>query len=167
MQQCRCDDFGTTQPTISRAISHTIEALADPEVICQFVEFPYTQREVQQRQAEFMKATQFPGVVGVIDGTRIRTVAAHVNEHLYVNRKHYHSINVQVVFDAHYRFLDIVARWHGSVHDARILDESGLKVMFEEHHVVPAGYYLLVDSGYPCKQWLLTPYLNPRTAAQV
>jgi len=165
MQQCSCDDFGTTQPTISRAISQTIDALADPEVLCQFVEFPHTQREVQQRQAEFMQATQFPGVVGVIDGTHIRIVAPHVNEHLYVNRKRYHSINVQVVFDAHYRIFDLVARWPGSVHDARILDESGLKLLFEEQHV-PAGCYLLGDSGYPCKQWLLTPYLNPRPAAQ-
>ncbi|MPC44409.1 hypothetical protein E2C01_038082 [Portunus trituberculatus] len=30
-KQCSCDDFGTTQPTISRAISQTIDALADPE----------------------------------------------------------------------------------------------------------------------------------------
>ncbi|XP_063839756.1 putative nuclease HARBI1, partial [Scylla paramamosain] len=140
MQQCSCDDFGTTQPTISRAISQTIDALADPEVICQFVAFPHTQREVQQKQAEFMQVTQFPGVVGVIDGTHIRIVSPHVDEHVYVNRKRYHSINVQVVFDAHYKILDIVARWPGSVNDARILDKSALKLMFEEQHV-PAGCY--------------------------
>ncbi|XP_063881028.1 putative nuclease HARBI1 [Scylla paramamosain] len=165
MQQCSCDDFGTTQPTISRAISQTIDALADPEVIWQFVAFPHTQREVQQKQAEFMQVTQFPGVVGVIDGTHIRIVSPHVDEHVYVNRKRYHSINVQVVFDAHYKILDIVARWPGSVNDARILDKSALKLMFEEQHV-PAGCYLPGDSGYPCKQWLLTPYLRPQTVAQ-
>ncbi|XP_063846915.1 putative nuclease HARBI1 isoform X1 [Scylla paramamosain] len=112
-----------------------------------------------------MQATQFSGVVGVIDGTHIRIVAPHVDEHVYVNRKRYHNINVQVVFDAHYKILDIVARWPGSVNDARILDESALKLMFEEQHV-PAGCYLLRDSGYPCKQWLLTPYLRPQTVAQ-
>ena len=57
MQQCSSDDFGTTQPTISRAISQTLDALADPEVICQFVEFPHTLRKVRQKQAEFMQAT--------------------------------------------------------------------------------------------------------------
>lgn len=165
MQQCSCDDFGTTQPTISRVITQTVDALADPDILCQFIKFPLTRQEVQRKQDEFMESTGFPGVVGAIDGTHVRIVAPSVNEHLYVNRKRYHSINVQVVIDAKYRILDIVARWPGSVHDARILDESGLKVLFEQNHV-PAGCYMLGDSGYPSKQWLLTPYLNPQPGAQ-
>lgn len=165
MQQCNCDDFGTTQPTISRVISQTIDALSHPDIVSQYVKFPLTRHEVQRKQEEFMDDYRFPGVVGTIDGTHIRIMTPSVNEHLYVNRKRYHSINVQIVFDANYRILDVLARWPGSVHDARILDESGLKALFERHHV-PAGCYLLGDSGYPCKEWLLTPYLNPRAGAQ-
>ncbi len=48
-----------------------------------------------------------------------------------MNRKRYHNINVQVVFDANYRILDILAKWPGSVHDARILNGSGVAVLFE------------------------------------
>jgi len=36
------------------------------------------------------------------------------NEDVYVNRKRYHSINVQVVFSADYRIVDIVAKWPGA-----------------------------------------------------
>ncbi|KAK0147801.1 putative nuclease HARBI1 [Merluccius polli] len=54
----------------------------------------------------------------------------------------------------------------GSTHDSRILMESGLRQLFERHHV-PVGCHLLGDSGYPCKTWLLTPYLNPQPGAQL
>ena len=62
-----------------------------------------------------------PGVIGAIDGTHVRIAAPKENAAEYVNRKQQHSINVQVVFDNSYKILDIVARWPGSVHDARIL----------------------------------------------
>ena len=38
----------------------------------------------------------FPNVVGAVDGTHIRIQAPTQNEDDYVNRKGYHSINVQV-----------------------------------------------------------------------
>lgn len=63
---------------------------------------------------------------------------------------------MHVQFDVHYETLDIVSWWPGSHHDARILDESGLALLFGEH--TPAGSYLLGDSDYPWKQWTLTPY---------
>ncbi|XP_045129081.1 putative nuclease HARBI1 [Portunus trituberculatus] len=91
-------------------------------------------KKVQRKQVEFMAIAGFPGVVGVIDGTHVRIVAPKDDEYAYVNRKRYHSINVQVVFDTTYKILDI-AKWPGSVHDARILDESGLKILFEDNYV--------------------------------
>ena len=112
-----------------------------------------------------MNIAGFPGVVGVIDGTHVRIVAPSLNEDVYVNRKRYHSINTQIVFSADYRIWDIVAKWPGSTHDARMLSESGLRQLFEGHYV-PVGCHLLGDSGYPCKPWLLTPYLQPRTGPQ-
>ena len=78
MQQCSCDDFGTTQATISRVITQTLDALADPDILCQFIKFPTTQYEVQRKQEEFMEGYRFPGVVGAIDGTHIRIVAPSV-----------------------------------------------------------------------------------------
>lgn len=73
----------------------------------------------------------FPGVVGAIDGTQVRIIAPTVNEETYVNRKGIHSINVQVVFDANYKILDLVPKWPGSTHDARVLSQSGLTGLFE------------------------------------
>ncbi|KAL3973725.1 hypothetical protein ACER0C_022351 [Sarotherodon galilaeus] len=100
-----------------------------------------------------MDIAGFPGVVGVIDGTHVRIIAPSEDEAVFVNRRNFHSINVQIVFNAACKILDIVAKWPGSTHDERMLSETNC--------------HLLGDSGYPCKPWLLTPYLQPRQGPQL
>lgn len=65
--------------------------------------------------------------------------------------------------DAKYKITSICAKWPGSVHDSRIWRESALCQQFENG--VHSGF-LLGDSGYPCKRYLMTPFLNPSTAPQ-
>lgn len=47
----------------------------------------------------------------------------------------------QLTCDAEYRVTDVVARWPGSTHDARIFRTSGLKARFQRgkfyHHSLP------------------------------
>ena len=95
-----------------------------------------------------MEIAGIPGVIGAIDGTHIKIIAPSQDEDIFVNRKKPYSINTQIVFDARYNILDIVAKWPRSTHDSRILMESGLMQLFEQHHV-PAGCHLLGDSGAP------------------
>lgn len=45
---------------------------------------------------DFYTTSQFPNVLGVIDGTHIRIVAPHGHPQAYVNRKKFHSIVLQV-----------------------------------------------------------------------
>ncbi|KAJ4938380.1 hypothetical protein JOQ06_003000 [Pogonophryne albipinna] len=59
--------------------------------------------------------------------------------------------------------VDLVARWPGSTHDARILRESALQWEFEAGRV---NGLLLGDSGYPLKRWLMTPVIAERTAQE-
>ncbi|KAK0150778.1 putative nuclease HARBI1 [Merluccius polli] len=159
MQLCNADDLGISQPSVSRAINQTLNALCRPHIIQQFI-------RTTQHQTNFMAIAGMPGVVGAIDGTHIKIIAPSKDEDVFVNRKKLHSINTQIVFDATFNIIDVVAKWPGSTHDSRILMESGLRQLFERHHV-PVGCHLLGDSGYPCKTWLLTPYLNPQPGAQL
>ena len=63
-------------------------------------------------------------------------------------------------------FTNIVARWPGSTHDSFIFNNSHIGQKLEsELHSMENGL-LLGDSGYPCKPYLMTPYLNPTTAKQ-
>ena len=161
MQLCVGDDLGMCQPTVSRVITQTIEALASPNIVSQFIKFPTSRAAVDRNVQQFELISGFPGLVGAIDGTHVKIVAPVDNEPLYVNRHRYHSINVQVVCDANYCLLDVVAQWPGSTHDSRILHQSALKQLFERG-IVPQGCHMLGDSGYPCMTWLLTPFLPPR-----
>uniref|UniRef100_A0A671LQA6 DDE Tnp4 domain-containing protein n=1 Tax=Sinocyclocheilus anshuiensis TaxID=1608454 RepID=A0A671LQA6_9TELE len=112
---------------------------------------------------DFFNISGFPNVIGAIDGTHIRIKAPSTHEPLFVNRKGYHSINVQAICDAKLRVLNCVARWPGSTHDSRNLVNSQIHDAFERGELQGV---LLGDSGYPLKPWLLTPFLNPETAAQ-
>ena len=47
----------------------------------------------------FYEKGGFPGVIGCIDGTHVRIQAPSHDEPSYVNRKGFHSINVQAICD--------------------------------------------------------------------
>lgn len=42
-------------------------------------------------------AMGLPDVIGIIDGTHVAIVTPNERENIYVNRKSYHSLNVQIV----------------------------------------------------------------------
>ncbi|KAK0153299.1 putative nuclease HARBI1 [Merluccius polli] len=68
----------------------------------------------------------FPNVIGAIDCTHIAIKAPSEGEYAYVNRKHFHSLNVQIICDAQMRLTNIVARWPGSTHDSFVLTNSSV-----------------------------------------
>ena len=59
---------------------------------------------------------------------------------------------------------NIVARWPGSTHDARIFSNSKLKRRLEDGDL--RNFILLGDSGYALTENLLTPVSKPQTRAQ-
>ncbi|XP_071091249.1 putative nuclease HARBI1 [Haliotis cracherodii] len=164
-QMCNGDDHGLSQPTISRVIFQTLDSLTSHCFLRRFVTFPVQPQEIRRHQQRFYQTANFPGIVGVIDGTHIQIQAPSVNEKDFVNRHNYHSVNTQIVFDSGDHIIDIVARWPGSTQDSRILTTSGLCRMFEGNRL-PVSCHLLEDSGYPCRRWILTPFLRPLQGPQ-
>ena len=53
------------------------------------------------------------------------------NEDVFVNRKNFHLINIQVISDSNLKFIDLVAKWPGSRHDAFIWRQSGVNHRIE------------------------------------
>lgn len=89
------DTVGISQPTISRIIHRVSRALVGQ--MPAWVYLP-SQEEAEKQKINFFGKAGFPSVIGCIDGTHVRIQAPSQNEHEYVNRKNYHSVNVQVIF---------------------------------------------------------------------
>lgn len=103
---------------------------------------------------------QFPNVIGAIDGSHIPIMAPSEHENVFVNRKNFHSINIQAICDHQGKFVNMVTKWLGSTHDSFILRNSSIWDFMEAHQDLG---YILGDSAYPCRPWLMTPLRNPAT----
>ncbi|XP_052278812.1 putative nuclease HARBI1 isoform X2 [Dreissena polymorpha] len=63
-------------------------------------------------------------------------------------------------------FTSVNACWPGCCHDSHIFRMSKLGQHMANHHQDPERGYLLGDSGYPCRPFLLTPFLQPESEGQ-
>lgn len=90
------DTVGLPKSSVSRVVRDVSLALAQKQG--EFILWP-SPAELQEVKQGFYDKRGFPGVIGCVDGTHVRIQAPCVNESDYVNRKGYHSINVQAVCD--------------------------------------------------------------------
>ena len=146
------------------AVSIQLQKTLPKTLVSVYIQFPMTNTDRQSVMFNFYDIKEFPLVLGAVDGTLIPTKAPSVDEHLYVCRKGFHALNVQGVCDANNLFTNIVAHHAGSTHDAHIWNNCKLSEAFGSG-VIKNGW-LLGDSGYGLKPWLLTPVLNSSTAAE-
>lgn len=157
------DSFGITKATVSRIVHKVSDAIARLRNV--FIKMPRSLRERRETCADFYNVARFPNVIGVIDGSHIRLQSpGGPTAETFRNRKGYFSLNIQVVCNAQLKIMDVVARWPGSSHDSHIFDNSLLRARFENNEFEEK--YLLGDSGYPCRRYLLTPLNNPETEAE-
>lgn len=99
------------------------------------------------RFARLAGSAAFNRVVGAIDGCHVRVKPPAEDAACYFNRKLFYSVQLQAICDDTGRFLDVFVGYCGSVHDARVLQNSPI---FYERSYPPPGYCILGDGGYPC-----------------
>ncbi|XP_067669955.1 putative nuclease HARBI1 [Haliotis asinina] len=175
---------GISTPSVSRILHATTEAICNS---LDNIHFPLAVSEQRFVKEGLHQVAGFPRVLGCIDGTLIPIQApTGDDEPAYVCRKGYHAINTQAVCDGKLshtqiilslfiffiikqsntyecffsRFLNVVSRWPGATHDATVLSNSALGQHLEN---TPIDGWLLGDSGYPSRSWLLTPILEAQT----
>ncbi|KAK0136211.1 putative nuclease HARBI1 [Merluccius polli] len=106
-------------------------------------------KPVRNIKEELHRIAGLPNVLGCVDGTQIPITAPAENKADYVNRKSFHSINVQ-------RTSSLMLKPSGSVHDSRIYREWRLSNRFARGKEAKALY----------KPSLLTPYPDPEPGPQ-
>ncbi|XP_068734006.1 putative nuclease HARBI1 [Montipora capricornis] len=149
------DTMGISKASASRCVHSFTQCLKS--IAGEWIIFPTSREEVNETMTKFYSIGAFPKVMGAIDGTLIPIRAPAKEEHLYVCHKGFHAINVMAVCDAEMRFTNIVAKWHGSVHDSAIFNGSALQIHMETKQ---QEGWLLGDRGYALQSYLMTP-LNP------
>ncbi|KAB0805455.1 hypothetical protein PPYR_02425 [Photinus pyralis] len=151
-----------SQKSVSRCVEEVTGALV--EHFPHFVHFPSTAAEKTQEKQLFMTVPHgFPGIIGAVDCTHVAIISPPVEDPQYpaivfLNRKGYYSINVQIICNARLKILAINARFPGSVHDAGIWTTSIVKnLLHTSYENGDSSSWLIGDAGYPLEPWLMTP----------
>lgn len=151
------DRFGTSKDIIWRCVfnvSYTLE-----RHVQNYIKWP-ERHEILNIQQQFATISNFPGVVGVIDGCHIPISAPIEHPNSYINRKGFHSILLQGICNHKMKFIDVFTGICGSVHDARVWRLSDIRNIIEHNteRYFPHNTHLLADSAYPLLQYMLIPY---------
>ncbi|KAI4454138.1 hypothetical protein MML48_10g00000193 [Holotrichia oblita] len=120
--------LSVSQQVVSRCIVQVTTAIQNT-LAARWIQFPVTDNAQNEKKEIFMRERGFPGVVGAIDCTHVAIIAPTIEEHNYLNRKGFHSKNVQVICDHHLKILNINSNFTGNAHDSYIWRNSTIKTL--------------------------------------
>ncbi|XP_066585421.1 putative nuclease HARBI1 [Prorops nasuta] len=146
--------FGVGRATAFRAIrrvSYALHCLAP-----RFIKWP--KENAIDVVNGFYNISNFPNVIGAIDGSHIRIRAPQQDTASYINRKGFASIILQVVCDSKGMFTHCYAGQVGSVHDARVLRNSPVQNFLNMPDYFPNDCHLIGDAAYPIHPHLIVPF---------
>ncbi|XP_011698424.1 PREDICTED: putative nuclease HARBI1 isoform X1 [Wasmannia auropunctata] len=106
----------------------------------------------------FEEVSGFPRTIGAIDGTHIRIDAPKENPADYVNRKGFHSIQLQLICDHRTLITHCYTGYPGSVHDQRVFRHSEVPDFLNDEQKFPMDSHILGDAAYELHHHLLTPF---------
>ncbi|KMQ82753.1 nuclease harbi1, partial [Lasius niger] len=150
-----CDRFNVGRATAVRAVRRVTHAVFRRSE--KFIQWPNGDRAVIVMRG-FEEASGFPRTIGAIDGTHIRIDAPKENPADYVNRKGFHSIQLQLVCDQKTLITHCYTGYPGFVHDQRVYRHSEVANFLNDEQKFPADSHILGDAAYELHQHLLTPF---------
>ncbi|XP_065570194.1 putative nuclease HARBI1 [Artemia franciscana] len=148
--------FDVCKSTVFRIIRRTIDAIY--EMASTTIDWPGA-TEAQNIVSANSSTAGFPGVLGAIDGTHILIRTPQHSSGTYINRKGFHSLQLQVVCQHNLKFTDCYVGQPGSMHDVRVFRHSEICTDLQKSTLFfPEDSHLIGDAAYPLSDRLLTPY---------
>ncbi|XP_060083120.1 putative nuclease HARBI1 [Ylistrum balloti] len=147
------DRFGMSESTVIMCRKKVVNFILE-HLMSKFITWPVGQ-QAQETVDKFSQRNGFPGILGSLDGTHIKIKAPKHRPQAYVNRKNFHSLQLQAVCNTEMVFISCFAGFPGKTHDARVLACSDL---WDTGPELCQNYHIIADAAYPLQTWLLTPY---------
>ncbi|CAL1689734.1 unnamed protein product [Lasius platythorax] len=156
---------GVSQPSTSRCINTITNILNEEEIQREWIHFPENLDEMNYNKNRFWQKFNFPNAIGCIDCTHIKIFPPKTDdldqpERIFVNRKGYHSLNVQLICDADYKIIHVDSKWPGSTHDSFIWNQCNVQPLMRVLYERNQRFFLIGDSGYALRPWMMTPITN-------
>ena len=155
--------FGVSVSSCHKIFKNFIETIV-PVFSNELIKWP-SLNEFKHIATKFSQNSKFPAlIVGAVDSRENPIIMPKDHQESYFNRKGFHSIKIQAICDYKGLFLDVFVGWPGKSHDARTFRNSPIHEKLNESGSIPPDCFLLGDSAYPLKTWLMTPYKGNTTA---
>ena len=177
-------DFGVSESTVTRVTKQVANAIILR--LGHLIHFPDTvdamkEKSRQWRDIMIAQGEQYiPGVIGAIDGSFIAIYILKFMEdgerNSYFNRKCFLSMTLQLIVDARHFIMDMFFGYPSRQPDSTVLRASYFgqvaDALFGQDGVRGNNgckYFIIGDSGYPIRSWLLAPYrrIGNLTASQI
>ncbi|KAK9687128.1 DDE superfamily endonuclease [Popillia japonica] len=140
------EHLSVSQSSVSRCMHEIVDTLN------LHVKYPHNLQELADLRQQFYAMYGMPGIKGCIDCTHVAIVAPPRNDELQCT-----------ICSPMLKILHVNARFPGSSNDAHIWTNSNIEPLLRNlYNRGHTGYFLLGDSGYPLRPWLLTPLANPQ-----
>jgi hypothetical protein len=164
--------FETSFSTSYEIFHYVINEWINNEELVKINGFDYLNDDVRMKSVayEFSKKSNgiFNGVIGAIDGWLVRIKRPSCrrdkvrNPGSFFSRKGFYAINVQVVVDRKKKVLYRSILSRGAEHDSSAFKMSSLHETLKSRwkDLRRKGFYLLGDSAYALRSFLLTPFDN-------
>ncbi len=159
--------FGVTI-SVSHEIIHAVLDLIVPHVSSLYIKWPQHGEFPSIFQGFNAKSPHLPPLVaGAIDCREIPIITPMEDACSYFNRKQFHSIKLQAIVDHTTKFIDVFVGWPGRSHDSRAFMNSPIYDLFDNNpQVLLPQSFILGDSAYPLKTYLMTPFRHTAATQQ-